>query len=47
MGEVSPPGYSEDYATLWSIPNDLVPGTYTIVASDGVHSANGTFVYAP
>ena len=47
VGEVSPPGYSDDYATLWSIPNDLEPGTYTIVASDGVHSANGTFVYAP
>ena len=44
VGEVSPPGYSDDYATLWQIPQ-IEPGTYTIVASDGVHSANATFVY--
>ena len=47
VGEVSPPGFSDDYPTLWPIPDDLEPGTYTIVASDGVHFANGTFVYSP
>ena len=45
MGQVSPPGYSDDYSTLWPIPNDLEDGTYTIVANDGVNSANATFVF--
>ncbi len=46
IGETSPPGVSDDYSTLWQIPSDLEPGSYTIVVHDGINSVNGTFVYS-
>ena len=45
VDQISPPGVSDDYPTLWQLPDDLEPGTYTITASDGLHSANATYVY--
>ena len=46
VGEVIKlPGKSSDYTSLWPVPAELGRGTYTMTATDGIHTANATFAY--
>ena len=45
--ELSLPGRSSNYPSLWWVPEGLERGTYTMVATAGKLSANATFAYPP